>query len=139
MERLVDQLTITLCKLTADVKNPNYDGRHRYGLKSRKLFKAGTKLTITRIPVVWDFDGRKVPVNDEIHIKIDGDICWLSDLRDALMPHAIEVHETEQTWEDVYKMDSHGLTEGEIIQLMLDKGMVTLDALKALMEENADV
>ena len=139
MERLVDQRTVTLCKLTADVKNPNYNGRYRYSLKARKLFKAGTKLTVTRIPVVLDIDGKKVPGRDEIHITIDGDVCWLSELRDALMAQIEEVHESEQTWEDVYKIDSCGLTESEIIQLMLDKGMVTLDALKALMEENADV
>lgn len=135
MERLVDQRTVTLYKLKADVTNPNYDGRRRHGLNARKLFKAGTKMIVTRIPVVWDMDGKKVPGLDEIFVEIDGSTCFRGELSDALMANIEET--TEQTWEDVYGMENYGLTEGAIIQLMLDKGMVTLDALKALMEENA--
>lgn len=135
MERLVNQSTVTLYKLKEDVKNPNYDGRRRHGLEARKVFKAGTKLVVTRVPLVWDMDGKQVSAGNETQVTVDGSWVFRTEMRDALMAHIQET--TEQTWEDVYNMENYGLTEGEIIQAMLDKGLVTLDSLKALMEQNA--
>lgn len=133
MERLVNQSTVTLYKLKEDVKNPNYDGRRRHGLEARKVFKAGTKLVVTRIPLFWNIDGKKLSAGHETHVTVDGSWVCRTEMCDALMANIEET--TEQTWEDVYEMDSSGLAEGEVIQIMLDRGMVTLDALKALLKE----
>jgi hypothetical protein len=124
---------ITLRRLTKDVSNPDFDGRHRYGAQAVRTFKAGTLIRH------WVNDWMKHSGAHDV-VSYEGRI-WTHDIATTLF-YASEASEPQSV---VEVLEAHDMNERwgmEVLGQLVAMQLVSLEqvtrACKAMQEPEGE-
>lgn len=116
-------------RLLKDVANPEHDKRCKYGFKQYPIFKAGIL-----------FEGRPISVDSETSRVDPAYVCnsdWhiQGDIAALLIGNAIESE--PNTWTEIAIIGgTWNHMAGDVIQVMLDNGIVSIDQVKAALNQS---
>lgn len=116
-------------RLSKDIANPEYDKRCKYGIKQYATFKAGTFFEGKPINVPADYLRVEAAYacNKDWHIQ--GDTAAL------LIDNSVESE--PNTWDEIAIIGGawHHMA-GDVVQAMLDNGIVSIDQVKAALNQS---